>query len=143
MAGADNWLHGAEVDGFGNGILTGMDILSEDIAEYQLVVLSVCSTGQGVVPYSGEGIEGLRSTFELAGVPVLICTLWDVDDFATALFMTELYQKLQRVGTPLLALYTAKQVLRSMSYTEIECRGFWMQADSLFGEHMALSRVEN
>lgn len=142
LSGVDNWLRGVEVDGFGNGILTGMDILSEDLAKYQLVVLSACSTGQGAVPYSGEGVEGLRSAFELAGVPVLICTLWEVDDFATALFMTEFYQELQRGSTPLLALYAAKWALRNMSYTELERRGFWAQADSLFEEHMALSRDE-
>lgn len=142
LSGADNWLNGVEADGFGNGILTGMDILSENLAEYQLVVLSACGTGQGTAPYSGEGIEGLRSAFELAGVPILVCTLWEVDDFATALFMAEFYQELQHNGVPLSALYMAKRTLQGITYAELEHRGFQSQADSLFEEHMALSKEE-
>lgn len=142
LSGVDNWLRGAEADGFGNGILTGMDILSESLADCQLVVLSACGTGQGAAAYSGEGIEGLRSAFELAGVPVLVCTLWDVDDFATALFMAEFYRDLQRSGSPLSALQAAKGALQSMTYADLEREGFQTQADSLFQRRMALSKGE-
>lgn len=142
LSGVDNWLDGAEADGFGNGILTGLDILSESLADYQLVVLSACGTGKGTITYSGEGIEGLRSAFELAGVPVLVCTLWDVDDFATALFMTEFYRGLQRGGAPLPALQAAKRALQSMTYADLERKGFQTQADSLFQRRMALSKAE-
>lgn len=142
LSGVDNWLRGAEADGFGNGILTGMDILSESLGDYRLVVLSACGTGQGAAAYSGEGIEGLRSAFELAGVPVLVCTLWDVDDFATALFMAEFYRDLQRGGSPLSALQAAKCALQSMTYADLEREGFQTQADSLFQRRMALSKEE-
>lgn len=142
LSGADNWIHGTEVDGFGNGILTGMDILSQNLEGYKLVVLSACCTGQGSVACSGEGIESLRSAFELAGIPTLLCTLWEVDDFATALFMTEFYRELQESGTPLSALYSAKRTLRNMTYMDLDRGGFQEQADNLLKERMALSKEE-
>lgn len=100
LAGVDNWLRGTEADGFGNGLLTGLDILAENLEGYKLAVLSVCDTGDGQISCIGNGIEGLRSAFELADVPVLLCTLWSVDDFATALFMEAFYGQLHASGKP-------------------------------------------
>lgn len=142
LSGVDNWLRGAEVDGFENGILTGMDILLEDLSDCRLVVLSACSTGQGAIPYSGDGIEGLRSAFELAGVPALMCTLWDIDDFSTALFMTEFYRELLSTKNPLSALNAAKRTIREMTYSDLERRGFKKQAENLFSRRLALSMDE-
>ena len=142
LSGVDNWLHEAAVDGFDNGILTGMDILLENLSSCRLVVLSACSTGQGVVSDSGEGIEGLRSAFELAGVPALVCTLWDIDDFSTALFMTEFYRELHSTKNPLSALNAAKHTIRGMTYSDLERRGFKKQAENLFSRRMALSMEE-
>lgn len=142
LSGVDNWLRGTEVDGFENGILTGMDILLEDLSGCRLVVLSACNTGQGDVSHSGNGIEGLRSAFEVAGVPALVCTLWDIDDFSTALFMTEFYRGLYSTKNPLSALNIAKHTIREMTYIDLERRGFKKQADNLFNRRMALSMEE-
>ena len=142
LSGVNNWLRGAETDGFGNGILTGIDILSENLQGYQLAVLSACSTGQGSISYIGDGIEGLRSAFELAGVQALICTLWDVDDFSTALFMAEFYRVLHNTGHPLSALNAAKRMVCGLTYVDLKRKGFEKQANELFSRRLALSEDE-
>lgn len=142
LAGVDNWLRGAEAEGFGNGLLTGGDILAEHLEGYKLAVLSACDTGDGQISCSGNGIEGLRSAFELAGVPVLLCTLWSVDDFATALFMEAFYGQLHVSGKPLQALRGAKRLIRNLTYADLEERGFASQAEVLYERHMALGKEE-
>lgn len=139
LAGADNWMRGMEVDGFGNGILTGMDIMSEDLREYKLVVLSACNTGQGAFEYDGNGIEGLRSAFEYAGVPIVLRTLWEIDDFVAALFMEEFYRELNKSNDPLFALNRSKQIISNMTYADLESRGFHKQAKTLSEKHLELS----
>lgn len=74
--------------------------MAENLEGYKLAVLSACDTGDGQISCIGNGIEGLRSAFELADVPVLLCTLWSVDDFATALFMEAFYGQLHASGKP-------------------------------------------
>ena len=80
FAGVNNRLENQTVlEQYGNGILTAKEVLSLNLHETDLVVLSACETGRGEVR-SGEGIQGLRRAFELAGVRTLLCTLWKVDD---------------------------------------------------------------
>ena len=76
-----------------NGLLTGYDIMVLDLSRYHLLILSACETGIGNT-ISGNGISGLRRAFELAGIPAMICTLWEVNDFSGALFMGHLYEEL-------------------------------------------------
>jgi CHAT domain-containing protein len=58
----------------------------------QLVVLSACQTGQGVV--AGEGVAGLGRALTRAGVPCTVLSLWSVDDNATKSLMVAFYEKL-------------------------------------------------
>ncbi|MCC7138741.1 MAG: CHAT domain-containing protein [Planctomycetes bacterium] len=55
-----------------------------------LVVLSACETGKGRV-VEGEGLVGFTRVFMFAGTPRVICSLWKVDDAATAALMQKLY----------------------------------------------------
>jgi CHAT domain-containing protein len=57
-----------------------------------LVVLSACETARGKV-YSTEGVEGFVRAFMFAGSPRVICSLWKVDDEATAALMTRFYAR--------------------------------------------------
>jgi CHAT domain-containing protein len=94
FSGASNWLRGERLPAaFGDGILSGNDLLSLDLSQYRLLVLSACQTGLGETQ-SGEGVKGLRRAFELAGVGSMVCTLWNVDDFASALLMKKFYEEL-------------------------------------------------
>ncbi len=64
----------------------------------QLVVLSGCSTAQGVLQ-PGEGMAGLQYAFRAMGVQSSLATSWYVDDNTTVLLMEAFYRNLQR-GLP-------------------------------------------
>jgi CHAT domain-containing protein/Tfp pilus assembly protein PilF len=59
-----------------------------------LVVLSACQTGQGRL-YNAEGVSGLARAFLYAGSRGVLCSLWRVDDEATAGLMTDIYAGLK------------------------------------------------
>jgi CHAT domain-containing protein len=59
-----------------------------------LVTLSACQTGQGRESRA-EGVSGLARAFLFAGARAVICSLWRVDDAATADLMADLYAGLK------------------------------------------------
>jgi CHAT domain-containing protein/tetratricopeptide (TPR) repeat protein len=95
------------------GILTAEELLSTDLRSSKLVVLSACATGLGT-DTAGQGLEGLRSAFLASGARGLIMSLWNVDDEATGLLMTEFYkQLLDEKSTVVESLHRAQQKVRS------------------------------
>ncbi len=130
FAGAKTWWQGKRLpEKFGNGVLTGNDILGMNLSQYKMLVLSACETGLGEMR-SGEGIKGLRHSFELAGVASLICTLWEVDDLTSSVLMYKFYDELARDEMHDIpqALNKAKQFMRQMTaeelYLFLQERGF-------------------
>ena len=59
----------------------------------QLAVLSGCETAGGRVT-TGEGTLGLTAAFMSAGVPVVVSSLWPIDDRATRTIMRAFYRRL-------------------------------------------------
>ncbi len=57
----------------------------------ELIVLSGCRTGLGK-EIKGEGLVGLTRAFMYAGAARVLVSLWDVNDKATAEFMTRFYR---------------------------------------------------
>jgi CHAT domain-containing protein len=74
-----------------DGILTTEEIVDLDLNGVEWVVLSACDTGLGVI-HPGEGVYGLRHTFQVAGAATLIFSLWPVDDSSTRDWMRDLYE---------------------------------------------------
>jgi CHAT domain-containing protein len=80
-----------------------------------LVVLSACSTGLGQsIP--GEGVIGLGRAFINAGSRAVLVSLWQVDDYSTALLMQEFYRLLNGGIHKQEALANAKRYIRQKGY---------------------------
>ena len=76
-----------------------------------LVVLSACQTGQGKLD-NAEGVSGLARAFLYARSRAVLCSLWRVDDEATAELMADIYAGLK-------AGRSAPEALRSAQLTRI------------------------
>lgn len=81
-----------------------------------LVVLSACRTALGQLQ-RGEGIVGLARAFLYAGAPSLVTSLWNVNDEASAEFMSAFYAHLAKGAGNSDALRQAKlEMLGSARY---------------------------
>jgi len=101
-----------EIDTDNDGVLTAMEVLSLDLAGTELVVLSACETGLGEI-HEGEGVYGLRRSFQEAGVKNVINSFWEVSDAGTQLLMTKFYDKFL-TGVP------ARQAMREARLEMLE-----------------------
>lgn len=91
FAGANTTLSGDQIKNPENdGILTAKEVAAIDLHTFEMVSLSACQTGLGVV--SGDGVFGIQRGFKKAGVKSLLMSLWNVDDRATCALMTEFYK---------------------------------------------------
>ena len=87
-----------DIDTVNDGVLTALEVLGLDLSGTRLVVLSACETGLGEI-HEGEGVYGLRRSFQEAGVAEVISSLWEVSDAGTQALMTDLYDRILE-GTP-------------------------------------------
>lgn len=93
LAGANNWLQGRVVDSHGDdGLLYSLEVLGLNLHGTELVSLSACDTGKGVVDYS-EGVYGLVRAFRTAGAKNVLMTLTPVGDVSSRDFMETFYDK--------------------------------------------------
>jgi CHAT domain-containing protein len=77
----------------------------------RLVVLAACQTRNEDV-YAGEGAIGITRPFEAAGVPLIVASLWLVDDKAAADLMTAFHRARKKPGgTTVAALREAQLAL--------------------------------
>lgn len=76
----------------------------------RIVVLSACQTGLGQ-PHDA-GLIGLARAFQLAGVPRVLVSLWNVDDAATSELMLDFVQLAEKEA-PATALQNAIKIMRT------------------------------
>ncbi|MEM9368150.1 MAG: CHAT domain-containing protein [Planctomycetota bacterium] len=107
LAGAD---HAAQCRPDADGVLTGVEILSMNLAGTEVVCLSACETGLGD-DSKLEGAVGLRHAFQVAGARNVISTLWQIPDQATALLMSEFWTRCGNGESVSEALTNAKRDL--------------------------------
>jgi len=112
MAGANHILEGDTLpDNVEDGILTAKEIAGVDLHGLDLVVLSACQTGLGDIS-QGEGVFGLQRGFKKAGANSILMSLWEVDDKATQILMTQFYKNLLSGQSKHQSLLNAQKNLR-------------------------------
>ena len=79
MSGANNGLVGMVDKNGDDGFLYSIEVLGLNLQGTELVSLSACKTGDGVVDYS-EGVYGLVQAFRTAGAKSVLMTLESVGD---------------------------------------------------------------
>ena len=100
--------------------LTLAEILELNLPQCYLVCLSACETGVIDVNNNSDEFIGLSSGFMKAGAVNIVSSLWNVDDFHTAILMIKLYENIANNPQDItLALNTAQQWLRQATQVEI------------------------
>lgn len=125
FAGADNVLLGEDIpEGFDDGVLTAQEISTLDLRGLELVTLSACHTAQGDI--MNDGVFGLQRGFKKAGAKSILMSLWEVNDEATCLLMTEFYKNWIAKGKNKHdALELAKQTVRSHKEKDWDNPKYW------------------
>lgn len=95
-----------------HSIISASEIANLDLQGTQLVVLSACQTGLGIMKH-GEEFAGLRRAISIAGAASQVISLWKVDDKATQALMTEYYRLLLEGHGRAAALQLAQQHIES------------------------------
>lgn len=94
-----------------DGILTAYEVSLMNLNKTKLVVLSACETGLGDIKGS-EGVYGLQRAFRMAGVDMLIMSLWQVPDKETDEFMTSFYNEMIKTKEIRKAFTNAQKMMR-------------------------------
>ncbi len=91
LANANLGLMGKVDEEGDDGLLYSLEVLGLNLQGTELVSLSACNTGKGVIDYS-EGVYGLVRAFQTAGAKNILMTLTSVKDRASKEFMTKFYE---------------------------------------------------
>lgn len=89
-----------------DGSLDAAEIARLRLPETEIVVLSACRTLPGDT--DRESLNGLAAAFFAAGPPVVVSSLWEVEDRTTRRLMVELHSALREGSAPAAALREAQ-----------------------------------
>ena len=109
LAGANQGLKGELGPDKEDGILWALEAMTLNLSGTELIALSACETGEGVVDYS-DGVYGLVRAFAVAGARTVLMTLWPVGDEQAKDFMARFYHNWfsQKESDPALALHKTR-----------------------------------
>ena len=125
MSGANHILEDEILpDNVEDGILTAKEIADVDLRGLDLVVLSACQTGLGDIS-QGEGVFGLQRGFKKAGANTILMSLWEVDDEATQILMTQFYRNLLSGQSKRQSLHYAQKYLREYNNGRFDEPKYW------------------
>lgn len=125
LSGANHILEGEELPAnVEDGILTAKEIADVDLRGLDLVVLSACQTGLGDIS-QGEGVFGLQRGFKKAGANSILMSLWEVDDKATQILMTQFYRSLLSGQSKHHSLLSAQKYLREADNGRYNDPKYW------------------
>ena len=83
----------AQGDSTADGVLTADEARTLSLEGTELTVLSACQTALGSLR-AGNGVDGLRRAFLIAGSEAVVASLWRVSDPGTRTLMTLYYERL-------------------------------------------------
>ena len=83
----------AQGDSTADGVLTADEARTLSLEGTELTVLSACQTALGSLR-AGNGVDGLRRAFLIAGSEAVVASLWRVSDPGTRSLMTLYYERL-------------------------------------------------
>jgi len=130
LAGANTWLRGSPTHPEAeDGLFCAEDVTGLDLLATELVVLSACDTGVGEVEV-GEGVFGLRRSFQIAGAATVVMSLWKVADGPTQELMVDFYGRLLAGAGRAEALREAQLALRAVYPDPYFWGAFICQGDS-------------
>jgi len=125
LSGANHILEGDTLpDNVEDGILTAKEIADVDLRGLDLVVLSACQTGLGDIA-QGEGVFGLQRGFKKAGANSILMSLWEVEDKATQILMTQFYRNLLSGQSKRQSLLSAQKYLREVDGGRYDGPKYW------------------
>ena len=125
MSGANHILDGDSIpENVEDGILTAKEIADLDLRGLDLVVLSACQTGLGDIS-QGEGVFGLQRGFKKAGANSILMSLWEVEDEATQILMTQFYKNLVSGQSKRQSLQYAQRYLREYNAGQYDKPEYW------------------
>jgi CHAT domain-containing protein len=125
MSGANRILDGDSIpENVEDGILTAKEIADVDLRGLDLVVLSACQTGLGDIS-QGEGVFGLQRGFKKAGANSILMSLWEVNDEATQILMTQFYKNFVSGQSKRQSLQSAQRYLREYNAGQYDKPEYW------------------
>ncbi|MFI6935547.1 CHAT domain-containing protein [Streptomyces sp. NPDC050287] len=121
--GADIVSRGASL-ALTDGPLSMDMLIQRQLPHCRLVVASACQSGHYEIIEAPDEFIGLPAGFLQAGAACVVASLWQVDDVATALLMTRLYELLAPTGAtpgalPAPALRHSRTWLRHLTWDDL------------------------
>jgi CHAT domain-containing protein/tetratricopeptide (TPR) repeat protein len=107
-----------------SGLLFGNELLDTQFDRTSLVVLAACRTALGPLR-KGEGPISLARPFLARGVPEVVASLWDVDDYASGMLFKAFYPALRSGFQPAEALRNAQVALLRNADPRLHAPSAW------------------